>query len=135
MATGTQRLRLSPFTGGSNLESLGEADGLGTGVGADGVGAGTGTGTGADGLGALGAGKRELGGCEGDGGAGGGAAQEASMPTIDSIHNDFSIRYKRMLLILLEALGAGLILVLIVWWTMFHGRQGGERDKDSNEDK
>ena len=43
MATGTQRLRLSPFTGGSNLESLGEADGLGTGVGADGVGAGTGT--------------------------------------------------------------------------------------------
>ena len=123
MATGTQRLRLSPFTGGSNLESLGEADGLGTGVGADGVGAGTG------------AGKRELGGCEGGGGAGGGAAQEASMPTIDSIHNDFSIRYKRMLLILLEALGAGLILVLIVWWTMFHGRQGGERDKDSNEDK
>ena len=27
-----------------------------------------------------------------------------------------------MLLILLEALGAGLILVLIVWWTMFSGR-------------
>ena len=33
-----------------------------------------------------------------------------------------------MLLILLEALGAGLILVAIVWWTMFHGRNQGERD-------
>ena len=32
-----------------------------------------------------------------------------------------------MLLILLEALGAGLILVLIVWWTMFSGRRDGER--------
>ena len=29
-------------------------------------------------------------------------------------------------LILLEALGALLILVLIVWWTMFSGRKGGE---------
>ncbi len=27
-----------------------------------------------------------------------------------------------MWLILLEALGAGLILVFIVWWTMFSGR-------------
>ena len=32
-----------------------------------------------------------------------------------------------MWLILLEALGAGLILVAIVWWTMFSGRRGGER--------
>jgi hypothetical protein len=32
-----------------------------------------------------------------------------------------------MLLILLEALGAGLLLVLIVWWTMFAGRRHGER--------
>jgi hypothetical protein len=29
-------------------------------------------------------------------------------------------------LILLESLGAGLVLVLIVWWTMFSGRKGGE---------
>ena len=36
--------------------------------------------------------------------------------------------YTHMLLILLEALGAGLILVLIVWWTMFSGRRKGERD-------
>ncbi|MDB5878201.1 MAG: hypothetical protein JWQ41_1615 [Variovorax sp.] len=31
-------------------------------------------------------------------------------------------------LILLEALGALLVLVLIVWWTMFSGRKGGEMD-------
>ncbi len=123
MATGTQRLRLSPLTGGSNLETPGDTDGLGAGAGA-----------GTDGLGelgelvVLGMGKRGLAG-------GGGTAQELSMPTMASIHNDFSIRYKRMLLILLEALGAGLILVLIVWWTMFHGRPSGEREKDTDEDK
>ena len=31
-----------------------------------------------------------------------------------------------MVLILLEALAALLILALIVWWTMFSGRPGGE---------
>ncbi len=31
-----------------------------------------------------------------------------------------------MVLILLEALAALLILVLIVWWTMFSGRPRGE---------
>ena len=31
-----------------------------------------------------------------------------------------------MSLILLEALGALLLLVLIVWWTMFSGRKNGE---------
>ena len=31
-----------------------------------------------------------------------------------------------MLLIVLEALGALLLLVLIVWWTMFSGRKKGE---------
>lgn len=36
--------------------------------------------------------------------------------------------YTHMLLILLEALGAGLLLVLIVWWTMFAGRRKGERE-------
>ena len=29
-------------------------------------------------------------------------------------------------LILLEALGALLLLLVIVWWTMFSGRKGGE---------
>jgi len=32
---------------------------------------------------------------------------------------------------MLEALGAGLIFLLIVWWTMFAGRRGGERDDDA----
>lgn len=38
-----------------------------------------------------------------------------------------------MTLLLLEALGALLILVFIVWWTMFSGREGGEikRGEDS----
>jgi hypothetical protein len=32
-----------------------------------------------------------------------------------------------MWLILLEAFGALVVLVLIVWWTMFSGRRNGER--------
>ncbi len=47
-----------------------------------------------------------------------------------------------MVLLLLEALGAGLVLVLIVWWTMFSGRKGGElpqapdvQDKAAQEPK
>ena len=35
-----------------------------------------------------------------------------------------------MWLILLEALGALLVLVLIVWWTMFSGRRKGELHHD-----
>jgi hypothetical protein len=31
-----------------------------------------------------------------------------------------------MTLLLLEALGAGLLLVGIIWWTMFSGRKNGE---------
>ncbi len=38
-----------------------------------------------------------------------------------------------MWLIIVEALAAGLILVLIVWWTMFSGRRGGERHSDAAE--
>ncbi|MDQ0573385.1 hypothetical protein QFZ42_005219 [Variovorax paradoxus] len=38
-------------------------------------------------------------------------------------------------LILLEALGAGLVFVLIVWWTMFSGRKKGElHDEDEAVD-
>ena len=36
--------------------------------------------------------------------------------------------------ILLEALGAMLLLVLIVWWTMFSGRKGGEIAKPHKAD-
>jgi hypothetical protein len=35
-----------------------------------------------------------------------------------------------MLLLLLEALGALLIFVFIIWWTMFSGRNKGERRDD-----
>lgn len=39
-----------------------------------------------------------------------------------------------MALLLLEALGALLILVFIVWWTMFSGRSKGElKDTDPRE--
>ena len=34
-------------------------------------------------------------------------------------------------LILLEAFGAGAVLILIVWWTMFSGRKRGEIDDTS----
>ncbi|BEP59486.1 hypothetical protein GmRootV213_00400 [Variovorax sp. V213] len=38
-------------------------------------------------------------------------------------------------LILLEALGAGLVFILIVWWTMFSGRRKGElHDEDEAPD-
>jgi hypothetical protein len=33
-----------------------------------------------------------------------------------------------MWLLFLEAFGAMVLLILIVWWTMFHGRKKGERD-------
>lgn len=36
-------------------------------------------------------------------------------------------------LILLEALGALLLLVLIVWWTMFSGRKKGELPRDDQK--
>jgi hypothetical protein len=36
-----------------------------------------------------------------------------------------------MWVILLEALGALLILVFIVWWTMFSGRPRGEKRDDA----
>jgi len=35
-----------------------------------------------------------------------------------------------MLLLALEALGALLIFVFIIWWTMFSGRNKGERKED-----
>ena len=38
-----------------------------------------------------------------------------------------------MVLILLEALGALMALVLIVWWTMFSGRQNGELPPPESE--
>ena len=42
-----------------------------------------------------------------------------------------------MTLLLLEALGALLILIFIVWWTMFSGRKKGELNDegDGKDDK
>ncbi|RYX96849.1 MAG: hypothetical protein EOO28_06210 [Comamonadaceae bacterium] len=39
-----------------------------------------------------------------------------------------------MVLLLLEALGALLLLVFIVWWTMFSGRKNGELKIDPGEE-
>jgi len=39
-----------------------------------------------------------------------------------------------MWVILLEALGALVLLVLIVWWTMFSGRPRGERRRRDHDD-
>ncbi|CDN88586.1 MULTISPECIES: hypothetical protein [Hydrogenophaga] len=40
-----------------------------------------------------------------------------------------------MTLLLLEALGALLLLVFIVWWTMFSGRRKGELPEAVERDK
>jgi hypothetical protein len=40
-----------------------------------------------------------------------------------------------MTLLLLEALGAGLLFIGIIWWTMFSGRKGGELpEEDTRSD-
>ena len=38
-----------------------------------------------------------------------------------------------MSVILLEALAALVLLIFIVWWTMFSGRKGGERRTDGDQ--
>lgn len=37
-------------------------------------------------------------------------------------------------LILLEALAAGLVFILIIWWTMFSGRKKGELHEEDDAD-
>lgn len=39
-----------------------------------------------------------------------------------------------MTLLLLEALGAGLIFIGIIWWTMFSGRKNGELPSAASTD-
>ncbi|MDP2418877.1 MAG: hypothetical protein U1D25_12105 [Hydrogenophaga sp.] len=39
-----------------------------------------------------------------------------------------------MTLLLLEALGALVLLVFIVWWTMFSGRKNGELPDSAKDD-
>jgi hypothetical protein len=59
----------------------------------------------------------------------GGVEQLTKLPTIASNTRSFV-----MTLLILEALGALLLLVLIVWWTMFSGRNKGELPRDAKED-
>ncbi len=40
-----------------------------------------------------------------------------------------------MTLLLLEALGAGLLFAGIIWWTMFSGRKGGELQHPAEHDE
>jgi hypothetical protein len=55
--------------------------------------------------------------------------QAASVATITSPTSHWSPFL--MGLILLEALAAGLVFILIIWWTMFSGRSKGElHDED-----
>ena len=70
----------------------------------------------------------------GTGGDGGGAAvQPTSKPRIHGVAGRrMRGRTETMWLILLEALGALLVLGLIVWWVMFAGRRKGER-RDGGE--
>ena len=54
--------------------------------------------------------------------------QATRLPTIAQPNHCH--RRRCMTLILLEALAAGALLVLIVWWTMFSGRDKGEPRQD-----
>jgi hypothetical protein len=56
--------------------------------------------------------------------------QPARLPTISSTT---PIHTLTMTLLLLEALGAGLIFVGIIWWTMFAGRKNGEIEAPDDE--
>ena len=40
-----------------------------------------------------------------------------------------------MTILILEALGAGALLIFIVWWTMFAGRKGGELSAPTDADQ
>jgi len=57
-------------------------------------------------------------------------AQPDSAPTID--HHAAQIHPRPMWLLIAEALAALVILVLIVWWTMFSGRNKGELPRDDD---
>ncbi len=40
-----------------------------------------------------------------------------------------------MTLLLIEALGAGLLFIGIIWWTMFSGRPDGDPPSANGQDK
>jgi hypothetical protein len=61
---------------------------------------------------------------KGPGICGGALPQAAIIPTIKALNTGNRSRFMRLLI--LEALGALILLLLIVWWTMFSGRKKGE---------
>jgi hypothetical protein len=65
-------------------------------------------------------------------GAGTGAVAQDTRPSTAAIMTSVGVIREKtvMALLLLEALGALLILVFIVWWTMFSGRNKGELKSD-----
>jgi hypothetical protein len=86
----------------------------------------------------MGSGTSAKGGAEegaagGGGGVSGALPHPAKLPTINVIAT--SQRERVMGLILLEALLAGVLLVGIVWWTMFSGRKNGEPPRDDTPPK
>jgi hypothetical protein len=66
-------------------------------------------------------------------GTGGALPQAASIPTIRAAHHH--AKTIAMTLLLLEALGAGLLFIGIIWWTMFSGRPDGDPPSVSEQDK
>ena len=71
-----------------------------------------------------------------EGGEAGGIEHDASPLRIAATASvrPFDIDVPGMWLILLEALGALLLLVFIVWWTMFSGRRRGEPPGSEHDD-
>ena len=87
--------------------------------------------------GALGAGAGAMGGLGARGASGGRrVAQATSIPTMAAIAHRTCAQARPvvMTLLLLEALGALLIFVFIVWWTMFSGRKNGELPPEDEDE-
>jgi len=104
--------------------------GVGGDDGMDGIkGIDTGRGTGMDaGTGLLASGRCKL--------VGELHADKKPAPNEPKIQITFQVKQKRfMIYILLEAFLAGMILVGIVWWTMFSGRPGGERSSAPDDER
>jgi hypothetical protein len=59
------------------------------------------------------------------------ASRVAPRVPMDRFKSEVTTQGNAMSLLLIEALGALLLFVFIVWWTMFSGRKKGELKDDS----